>query len=284
MHMTIRSIALLLATPFLLAACEEPDPTASAEYKGLATEKADVDAALAERDSSLNVLFGSFNRISDNLRTIREKQGLIGKLKQEGEPSEDMEQRIMADLQAIDALLTENKELIARMRKDAKASAGAIEALKRTVDELERTVAEQDTEIGSLKEQLASANSSLASLIDMYRDKEQVVENQRTELNTGFYVIGSTKELKANGIVTQEGGLAGIGAVKKLNPGALGDGYFKRIDITQTLEMPILAKKARLLTTHPPGSYRLDGGADKLVITDPKAFWGASKYLVVITD
>ncbi|MBK9276148.1 MAG: hypothetical protein IPM49_16630 [Flavobacteriales bacterium] len=277
------SSALILSAFVLATACKD-DPTQSDQYKGLATEKATVDAALAERDSSLNVLFGSFNRISENLRTIREKQGLIGDVKVEGEPSQDMEQRIVSDLQQIDELLSENKMLIAKLRKEAKANAGAIAALQRTVEELERTVAEKDAEIGGLKEQLASANSSLATLMEMYRDKEQQANMQRNELNTAHYVIGTAKELKEKGIVTKEGGLAGIGATKKLNADALGDGHFKQIDITQTLEVPIAAKKARLLTTHPQGSYRFEGEVDKLVITDPQAFWSASKYLVVMAD
>ncbi|HMQ76239.1 MAG TPA: hypothetical protein PKE21_09970 [Flavobacteriales bacterium] len=277
------STALLLSAFVLATACKD-DPMQSDQYKGLATEKATVDAALAERDSSLNVLFGSFNRISENLRTIREKQGLIGDVKVEGEPSQDMEQRIVSDLQQIDELLSENKMLIAKLRKEAKANAGAIAALQRTVEELERTVAEKDAEIGGLKEQLASANSSLATLMEMYRDKEQQANMQRNELNTAHYVIGTAKELKEKGIVTKEGGLAGIGASKKLNADALGDGHFKQIDITQTLELPIAAKKARLLTTHPQGSYRFEGEVDKLVITDPQAFWSASKYLVVMAD
>ncbi|HQW87394.1 MAG TPA: hypothetical protein PLH93_09425 [Flavobacteriales bacterium] len=277
------STAIILSAFGLLSACKD-DPTQSEQYKGLSSEKATVDAALAERDSSLNVLFGSFNRISENLRTIREKQGMIGEVKVEGEPSQDMEQRILGDLQQIDELLSENKALIAKLRREAKANAGAIAALQRTVEELERTVAEKDAEIGGLKEQLASANSSLATLMEMYRDKEQQANMQRNELNTAHFVIGTAKELKEKGIVTKEGGLAGIGATKKLNADALGDGHFKQIDITQTLELPIAAKKARLLTTHPQGSYRFEGEVEKLVITDPQAFWSASKYLVVMAE
>ncbi|MCC6400735.1 MAG: hypothetical protein IT227_08225, partial [Flavobacteriales bacterium] len=101
------STAIILSAFGLLSACKD-DPTQSEQYKGLSSEKATVDAALAERDSSLNVLFGSFNRISENLRTIREKQGMIGEVKVEGEPSQDMEQRILGDLQQIDELLSEN--------------------------------------------------------------------------------------------------------------------------------------------------------------------------------
>jgi hypothetical protein len=41
-----------------------------------------------------------------------------------------------------------------------------------------------------------------------------------------------------------------------------------------------------VLTTHPSGSYKIVGDKvkEKLVITDQKAFWSVSKYLVVVVD
>ena len=63
--------------------------------------------------------------------------------------------------------------------------------------------------------------------------------------------------------------------------------YFKQVDITQMLEIPVNAKKAKLITSHPAGSYKMDaveGKTDKLTITDPNAFWSVSKYLVIQAD
>jgi hypothetical protein len=132
-----------------------------------------------------------------------------------------------------------------------------------------------------VKEQLASTNSSLATLIEMYRDKSQLADMQRNELNTAWYAVGTSKELRNNGVLTKEGGVIGLGGVNKLNTSDLAKGYFTRIDITSTTSIPVAAKKAKLATTHPEGSYRFENGATKLVITDPAAFWSISKYLVV---
>ena len=271
-HPIMRPILLSTAIASLLIACES-DPTQSEQYQQLKQDQQRTESIVHAKDSSVNELLGTLNRISENLRTIRQKQGELGDAASGPEMGKDMEQRVMDDLQGIDALLMENKELIERLRKEAKSSEGRINELARTVEEFERAINEKDAEIGVLKEQLASTNSSLASLIEMYRDKEQLANVQQAEMNTAWYAVGTARELRDNGVLTKEGGVAGIGGVDKLNAADLNEEYFKRIDLTKDLEIPINGKKARVATSHPEGSYRLEGEVEKLVISDPARFW-----------
>ncbi len=271
----------------LLGACKE-DPTQSEQYKELEKDRQSVAVESGMKDSTINSMFGAFNRISENLRAIKEKQGLLGKNEQGGvETGPDMEQKMAADLYLIDSLLSENKKLIERMRRNAKSNKNKISELEKSIAGLEQTIADKDTEIGTLKEQLTSTNASLASMIQMYQDKDQLATTQRSELNKAYYCVGTSKELRANGVLTKEGGVIGIGSVNKLNTQGLNLEYFKQVDITQVLEVPIGAKKAKLITSHPTGSYKMDvveGKTEKLTITDPNAFWSVSKYLVVQAD
>lgn len=263
-----------------LMACQT-DPKQSPEYAQLSEDAERANAKVSERDSTLNMLFGTMNRINENLRTIRAKQGQMLD-PENGAEGPDMEQRMMGHLTSIDGLLSENKDLIARLRKQAKASSATVSELEKTIAGLEQGIQEKDVEIAGLKEQLASTNSSLATLIEMYRDKSQLSDMQRMDLNTAYYAIGTNKELRANGVLAKEGGVIGIGSVNKLNTDNLPKDYFTRIDITRTMEIALAAKKAKLATTHPAGSYRIDG--DKLAITDPNQFWSVSKYLVVVVE
>lgn len=279
----MKTPSLFIVTSLLLAACQN-DPQQSEPYQQLEEDTEHAHTQVSKRDSTINELFGTINRISGNLRAIRAKQGQLTEPGDNTEQGADMEQRIMTDIESIDALLAENHTLLDQLRKKAKGSAKAIAELEITVTELERSMTEKDEEIGTLKEQLSSTNSSLATLIDMYRDKSQLSDMQRHELNTAYYAIGTAKELRANGVLSKEGGVAGIGAVEKLNTENLAKGYFTRIDVVKTLEIPVAASKAKLATTHPAGSYRFEGGAERLVITDPNAFWSVSKYLVVVVN
>ena len=278
----MRTALFTLLASALLIACQS-DPTETPQYQQLREDAERGSATVAARDSTINELFGTMNRISENLRMIRSKQGQM-LVKPEGEEQPDMEQRIMDDIANIDGLLAENKELLAKMRKQAKASGAAIGELEKTIAGLEQSLTEKDAEIGDLKEQLSSTNASLATLIDMYRDKSQLSDMQRYEMNTAWYAVGSAKELRANGVLAKEGGVAGIGSVNKLNTENMPKDYFTQVDVTRTLEIPVMAKKAKLATSHPAGSYRWEGEGEKLVITDPNAFWSVSKYLVVISE
>ena len=278
----MRTSIILLTGLLALQACES-DPTLSPQYQQLEEDSQRTASLVAERDSTINALFGTVNQISENLRTVRTKQGQLASPGDGMEQGADLEQRIMGDIENIDALLAENRALIEKLRKQAKGSAKAIAELEKTVSDLEASMAEKDTEIAALKDQLASTNTSLATLIEMYRDKSQLADMQRGELNAAYYIVGTSKELRASGILAKEGGVAGIGAVNKLNTENLSSSNFKRIDVVETLEIPLMSKKAKLATTHPAGSYKLEGG-EKLVILDPNAFWSVSKYLVVVVD
>jgi phage shock protein A len=267
----------------VLIACES-DPTQSPQYQQLSEDAQRTEAVVAQRDSTINALFGAMNRISENLRTIRAKQGQLAQPAEGVETDADMEKRIMDDISSIDGLLAENRSLVERMRKQAKQNAASMAELERTIADLESTITAKDEEVAALKEQLSSTNASLATLIDMYRDKSQLADMQRGELNTAYYAVGTAKELRANGVLAKTGGVAGIGSTDKLNTENLAQNYFTRMDVTMTLEIPVMAKKAKLATTHPAGSYKFENGAEKLVITDPNAFWSMSKYLVIVTE
>jgi septal ring factor EnvC (AmiA/AmiB activator) len=277
---TMRTTTILTAALLtLMTACSD-QPEVDPQIDQLKQDNARSLSQVAERDSVINDLFGTFNRISENLRSIRSKQGQLLAPADGAEQGADMEQRIMGDLESIDGMLSENRQLLDKLRKQAKSSAASIAELERTVAELEVGMQEKDAEIGTLKEQLASTNSSLATLIEMYRDKSQLSDMQRTELNTAYYIVGTSRELRDSGVLSKEGGVVGIGGVNKLNTSALPVDKFTRIDVVRTQEITLGAKKAKLATAHPEGSYRLDGG-NKLTILDANVFWSISKYLVV---
>lgn len=272
-----------LGSMMLLAACHE-DPTQSEPYKQLEEVKEEAVARNVVKDSTINEMFGAFNRISENLRLIREKQGALGKGRTDVETGGTMEDGIMDDLRAIDSLLAANKTLVGRMKRSAAASDARLGELAKTIEGLEQSIREKDAEIGSIKEQLASSNASLASMIQMYQDKEQQANQQQEELNTAWFCMGTGKELRDNKILTKEGGVIGIGRVSKLRTTDLNTDYFKEIDINRVKRIDLDAKKARVVTSHPAGSYELKGTKDHveaLEITDVAAFWSLSKYLVV---
>ena len=273
----------VLSIAILLTACTA-DPKQDPMINQLEQDEARARAQVAERDSTINAMFSTFNRINENLREIQVKQGELGSTGTGAEQSSNVEDRIMGGIQSIDDLLADNQKLITKLRAQSKVSANGISELERTIAEMERSTNEKNVEIEGLKEELASSNSSLATLIAMYRDKTQLSDMQRNDLNTAYYVIGTSKELRANGVLTKEGGFAGIGANTKLNMENLAKENFKQIDILEMQEIPVLSEKFKLSTSHPAGSFKIEEGSGKLMITDANAFWSVSKYLVIVVE
>ncbi len=62
--------------------------------------------------------------------------------------------------------------------------------------------------------------------------------------------------------------------------------YFVKIDAREVKEIPLYAKRVKMLTNHPKTAYRLElkDGQYTLFITDTKSFWSVSKYLVIEVD
>jgi len=275
MKNTIYVLALLA-----VVGCQT-DPTESVQYKQLVEDKELLQSRAIEKDASMEGLFDALDRISNNINEIRVKQTGITSGSTSVEGGVTVEDQIMADLQAIDELMIENEQMIASLKKQTRKGDLQIKSLERTITNLEMMIAAKDGEIVSLKEQLSSANSSLATLIEMYKEKSQLADSREGELNRAYFAIGTAKELKENNIITKSGGVAGVGGAKTINLADLNKGYFEEVDITKTTEIPILAKKAKLITNHPEGSYEFTGEVTELVIKDAAAFWSISKYLVI---
>ena len=283
--MRMKLTAAASALTLLIIGCAE-DPTKTDQFQQLQADKQKVVAESGMKDSTINEMFGAFNRVTENLRAIREKQGMLDQRKGGVENGVNMEESIVADLRAIDSLLATNKRIIGQLRRSAKEEGHKLTELEKTVLGLEQSMSEKDTEIGMLKEQLTSTNASLASMIEMYQDKEQLANDQQQVINAAHYTVGTAKELRENGVITKQGGVIGLGSVDKLNTNNMNSAYFKAVDITQTTSITVGARKAKLVTSHPEGSYKLvgEGTVERIEITDPARFWSVSKYLVVQVD
>jgi hypothetical protein len=164
------------------------------------------------------------------------------------------------------------------------------------INNLTKQIEEKDVQIAQLKVDLTKVNvqvtdlttkvgdlnANVDNLSTQNKEKQQVIDDRTAELNTAYYVIGTTYYLKEKKIVTKEGGFIGLGRSKELAP-EMNKSYFTRVDITNFNVLPIMQDKANILSSHPKTSYRISGknASDSLFITNPKLFWSLSKVLVV---
>lgn len=259
------------------------------------------------QDSLLNDFLRSFNAVEDNLAIIREREGLITMNASDPELQQSGKAKVIEDILLIDQLLLENKEIIENLNNKLSRSNAKLSEFRRMVDRMKGQLQTKDNEIVGLKQELVTKNFEIENLSgqvnfltaenDSIRrvsttqatqiaEQTDKLQSQDVALNTAFYISGTFKELRDKNILLKEGGFAGIGRTPKLRED-LSPSEFTKIDIREIDLIPLGAKKAKVLTSHPAGSYEITGGnksVDNLKINDAASFWQRSKYLVVLLD
>ena len=242
---------------------------------------------IAQKDSEINDLMGTFNEVQEGLRQISDAENRVA-LAKAGE-GVNSKQKIKEDIRFIADQMKKNKELIAQLQKKLENSSLNATQLKKTIENLTAQLAEKEKQLQALREELDKKDIHIAELDESINSLHTNVNNLTTEsqkkaeningqdkqLNTAWYVFGTKKELKGQHIM-EDG---------KVMNGNFNKNYFTKIDIRNTTEIKLYSKTAKLLTAHPSSSYSLVRDANKqytLRITNPQIFWSTSKYLVVL--
>ena len=157
--------------------------------------------------------------------------------------------------------------------------------MEKMIENLQNTITLKDTEIAELKTKLEGLNVELSNLNTNYKSLESENTSKQEALNTAYYAIGTSKELKEKKVISKEGGFVGLGKSTTVSQDFNRE-YFTKVNIEQFTTINIGAKKAKILTNHPTSSYKLVGDkpVDRLDIKNPDDFWSVSKYLVIVIE
>jgi len=291
MKSALYSTLLSLALIFNGCQSNEPNP----ELEKLKAEKEAIAKEAASKDSTINSFMESLNEIEDNLREVKQKEGSIKASATSGaELQGTSKDRINQDINDINEIMEENKQKLINLQSKLKKSNIKISQFEKTIERMTEQMAEKDKEIGTLKEQLAAQNiqitelnTNVSSLRTESSGKTEVIEQQVVKMNTAFYAVGTYKELRDNKVVNKEGGFLGLGK-KKILKSDFNQDYFTKLDVSKVTSIPINAKSAKVITTHPTSSYKIEMDGKKkaksLTITNPESFWKSSKYLVITVE
>ena len=250
----------------------------------LTSDNSNLKGELSEKEAALQDFVNGFNDIQGTLDEIKTKEKMVTGVAQ-GSDVKSKEEQIKQDIQSIYDLMAKNKSRVASLSKKLKTAGTKIDGLEKMIAGLEAQISEKDGQINDLKNQLEQKNIELSNLNTNYQNLETDNQGKVQQLNTAYYIIGTGKELKADGVTAKEGGFIGLGKSMELKADFNKD-KFTKIDITQVSSIPLGAKKVKILTTHPSTSYKLVGEkpVQKIEITNAADFWGASKYLVIVTE
>lgn len=280
---------------FVFVSCKEEELK---EIERLNGENQELRESAAEKDSVMAIMLGTLQLIEENLTEIRGRQNTIDLRTSSGEKAGSSKERILDDIAYINGLLADNQQNLEDLQKQlnrAKASSRSnkkklnsaldqITQLEMIVGQLMEQNEQKNLEIDALKEELIAMNYELDKISMAYAKGLQVNEEQKEQLNTAYYAIGTFKELKNANILTRKGSFIGIGGARALVED-FNKEQFVELDIKEVNEILIESKKAQLATSHAIESYsfeEVDGVVKKLIILDAAEFWSVSKFCVIV--
>lgn len=277
-------IAVIAASTLFTSCGNGSEKEANPLADSLAGLNGELQGQVTEKEAALQEFVNSFNEIQANLNEIKEKEKIVTASAKSGDVK-SKEEQIKEDIQAIYDLMGKNKARINKLSKKLKNADTKIAGLEQMLANLEAQLNEKDLQITDLKNTIEQLNIELSNLNMNYEELAQEAEVKTEKLNTAYYAIGTSKELKEKGVITKEGGFIGIGKSTSLK-NDFNKEYFTKIDASSTNTITIGAKKAKIITVHPSGSYKLVGEkpVEKIEITNSEDFWGASKYLVIVIE
>ena len=276
---------------FALASCNVKN---SDEYKALQAQRDSLMQVSAQGNNELAEMNSLINDIEENFKQIREAEKYLTiESKAKGEMSNDTKTRVKDNFEMINEILKKNKTDIDKLNSKLKGSSGQMSGLKATIErlnaelterantitELQNSLAKRDEQIAALQTDVQSLSSNVETLNTQTAEQASKIKEQDKELNSAYYMFGTSKELKEAKVVT--GGF--LASPKILNEG-IEKSKFVRIDIRDTQDIPVYDKKAKILSDHPKDSFILEKDASGKIIvkiTDYTRFWSLTKFLIV---
>lgn len=250
-----------------------------------------LQTALAYQDS----LFGLVNEITQSVNQIKDLENILTSSSDLSAESQSKKDQLRNDIIAIQKELQTRRNKLTQLEEKLAKSQLAGKSMKETIANLKKQISEQQTAIDTLKNNLAAANIKIEELdqtidslntevANITQEKEIAQEesiNLANELNTCYYVVDSKHNLKEHKIIE-----TGFLKKTKIMQGDFDQDYFTTADKRTLTSIPTYAKKIKILTNQPDGSYEIvdDNGVKTINVLNTDKFWSLSNYLVVQVD
>lgn len=288
---TIKFFAFIATITLLTVSCVE----SSKKYKALVAERDSIAMAKQALNTEYTQTMSLINEIEEGFAVINQdgSQMQVNLKGAEGKVA-DKREKIAAQMTAIKETLEKNKSKIAELQrlyaKSGKANALLTETIARLnkeltekqalIESLQVELNQKNIKIGELSNTVSEQSKNIASQQNTLEQQKSTIKEQDTNLNTVWYIVATSKQLKDARIVSS----AGLFQAKKVLEVDFNKSAFTAVDKRNLSSIPTLSKKVKIMSIHPAGSYKLETGSDKLItvtITNPAKFWSVSKYLII---
>ncbi len=276
---------------FLLWGCNGRTEELEKQNATLQQQNSDLARDLTAQDEYIDEVVTSVNEVYQSIESARateknllsESKDIEGtKTRTKTEVRKDLLERITT----VNDNLQENRKKVADLQKKVNASRKQYASLQTMVDNLRATLTEREQSIAALENRVRGLEGEIAEKTDLVRQKDLVIDSQKKEMATVYYVVGTRSELEKKGIIRDEGGFLWglLGSTTTLASG-LDPSYFTPVDRSRG-SYDVEGSIREILPKRSPEYYtqkKTEGGKSILTIEDQARFW-QDRYLVILTD
>jgi chromosome segregation ATPase len=173
----MRKVFILLVCSLAVVSCK--DSVNTRQTADLSQKVDSLNRVNIQKDNEINDMLEAFNTIEEGFRAINEAQNRVT-VERSGEGATSTE-RIRENIQFIQETLSQNKELINKLRLRLRDSSIASEQLKKTLENLTTQLAEKESELTVLRSELAAKDIHIAELDEQVTSLTEDVSNLRDE-------------------------------------------------------------------------------------------------------
>lgn len=290
--------SLMAVVTFSLTSCVE----SSSKYKALQARLDSLSVAATAKSAEFEEVFSTLNEVEDGHKSIREAENILVIQSQNGgaEVPANSREQLKQDISAIGEAIKNYKNQISKLKNDARIQSREfkkrlanltkeLESKSQLIEDLSKQLEEKDAQLKVKTLQIASLDKTVSTLREdvsaLHQEssaQKETISSQDQQINAGYYIIGSKNELIAANVMSK----GGLFKSAKISYQAEKSAFVK-IDIREVTEINLNAKKAKVLSVHPNGTYTLEADANGnqiLKISKPTTFWEQTKYLVIQTQ
>ena len=292
------TLALLMTGALVFSSCVE----SSKKYKELEARLEALQSDYGLQTKELDEVFATLNEVEAGLKSIRESENIIavqsttedgmdvpaGSKEQIRKDMQTIQETIKKYQKQIDQLKKDNRIKSAQFKKRLNALSAELKEKSKLIEDLTEQLNEKSAqlelktkEVATLGEVVSNLKNEVNTLSQEENRLKEKVASQEEELYSVYYIVGTKDELIDADVITK-GGLFKSAKVSYQSE----KNTFVKIDYRQITTITTNAKKAKVLSVHPKGTYAIEttDGEAALIISDPESFWEHTKYLVIQTN
>lgn len=185
-------------------------------------------------------------------------------------------------LAELEKQLSGRNDQLAKMNNIINFLSQELEKKEATIKQLQSEIAQKNTDIKRLSSEITDLGTTIGNLKEENDNQRETISKQESSLNTVYYIIGTSKELKEKKLLT-----GGFLQKKKIDISGIDQSLFNKVDVRKLNEIEINSKSAKVLTPNPKESYSIEKvskNSCKLVIHDSSKFWNVTNILIIMKD